>query len=58
MKRSSKKILSLSEHKDMMSMLKQLYGNEDVKDDTKVCDTNRKTRAKGVGEVVKPTSTA
>lgn len=29
----SKKVVSISEHKSMMDMLKQLYGNDEVKDD-------------------------
>jgi len=29
----SKKVVSISEHKSMMDMLKQLYGNDEVNDD-------------------------
>lgn len=53
MKRHGKKILSLSEHKSMMDMLKQLYGNDEVKDDIKDSDTKREPGAKGAREVVK-----
>ena len=36
MKRSAKKSISLSDHKNMMELMKQLYGNDEVKDDSKV----------------------
>ncbi|MCF1193153.1 hypothetical protein LRR18_16310 [Mangrovimonas sp. AS39] len=43
MKRS-KKVVSLSEHNSMMDMLKVLYGNDEVKDDST-------KKAKGAQEV-------
>jgi hypothetical protein len=51
MKRSNKKVVSLSEHKSMMEMLKVLYGNDEVKDDIKDSDTKREPGAKGTRKV-------
>jgi hypothetical protein len=53
MKINSKKILSLSEHKDMMSLLKQLYGDDEVKDDQKSTDTKREPGTKSFGQIPK-----
>lgn len=58
MKRSNKKILTLSEHKDMMSLLKELYGtNDNAKDEAEIRNTHRETRTTRSGKVAKPTST-
>ena len=53
MKRSSKKVVSLSEHKSMMEMLKVLYGNDEVKDDIKGSDSKRESGAKGTSGLAK-----
>lgn len=51
MKRIDKKIVSLRDHKNMMELMKQLYGNDEVKDDSKNIYTNRESGAKSPGEV-------
>jgi hypothetical protein len=53
MGRRVKKIVSLHDHKAMMALLKDLYGSDTVKDDQKVCDTDRAPGTKGASEVVK-----
>ena len=54
MSKCGKKVVNLKDHKNMMELLKQLYGKEEVKDDPKVCNTDRKTGTEGVSKMVKP----
>lgn len=51
MERRVKKIVNLHDHKAMMELMKDLYGNETVKDDQAVCDTDRTPGTKSAGEV-------
>lgn len=54
MKREMKRIHTLSEHQNMMDLLKQLYGKDnEIKDDSKVEDTNGEPGASSTGEMVK-----
>lgn len=53
MKRSGKKVVSLSEHKSMMETLKVLYGNDEVKDDIKGSDSKRESGTKGTSGLAK-----
>ncbi len=60
---SNKKVVSLSEHKSMMDMLKKLYGNDEVKNDSTstekttsnetFCNTQRGTRTAMASEMAK-----
>lgn len=46
-----KKTVSLRDHKEVMELMKILYGANDVKDDTKIPDTDRKPGTKSISEV-------
>ena len=48
-----KKVVNLKDHKNMMELMKKLYGNEDVKDDFKRTDTQREPGTKSACELAK-----
>ena len=47
-----RKTVSLRDRQEVLALMKILYGNDEVKDDTQISDSNRESRAKGIGEVV------
>ncbi len=51
-----KKVVSLHDHNATMELLKQLYGNYEVKDDIKNSPSKRETRAESDSEVVNVSS--
>lgn len=46
-----KKVVSLQEHEDMMSMLKFLYGNDDAKDETEIHNPDGSAGTVGTGQM-------
>jgi len=48
-----RKTVNLRDQQEVLALMKILYGNDEVKDDTQISDSNRESRAKGIGEVVK-----
>jgi len=54
--KGSKKIVSLRDHKNMMDLMKQLYGNDEVKDDNKVGSAQGICGTKSPGVVAKVSS--
>jgi hypothetical protein len=48
-----KKVFNLADRQDVLELMKQLYGENEVKDDKKVSDTQRKSGAEGISDVVK-----
>ena len=53
MSKGGKKVVNLKDHKNMMELLKQLYGNEDVKDGTKKPNSKRESGTESTSAVVK-----
>ncbi|CAK0742095.1 hypothetical protein CCP3SC1AL1_1170009 [Gammaproteobacteria bacterium] len=51
--KQSKKTASLSDSKSFKDMINHLYGNDEVKDDSKVSDTKREPGAKGASGLAK-----
>ncbi len=47
-----KKSANLRDRQEVLALMKQLYGNDEVKDDTKISDSNGESRATGIGEMV------
>lgn len=48
----AKKQINLRDNKEMLELMKILYGNDEVKDDQANRHTNREPRAKSLGKVV------
>ncbi len=53
MKQRKKKVYNLADREQVLELMKQLYGNYEVKDDVKSSDTKRESGTEGVSEVVK-----
>lgn len=49
--KGSKKSINLKDHKNMMELMKQLYGNYETTDDDQNNNTKRESGAKSVSEV-------
>ncbi len=49
--KSGKKVINLSEHKDLKDAFKHLYNNNEVKDDTAESDTKRGTGTQSTDKV-------
>jgi hypothetical protein len=47
-----RKTVNLRDQQEVLALMKILYGNNEVKDDTQISDSNRESRAKSIGEVV------
>lgn len=47
--------INLRDRQEVMALLKQLYGNDEVKDDQTISNTRGTSRTKGVSEVVERT---
>ncbi len=51
----SKKSTNLRDIQEVLALMKILYGNDEVKDDTKISDSHGKSRATRSGEVAEST---
>lgn len=51
MKKKNSKQINLRDNKEMLALMKQLYGNDEVKDDQACINTDRKPGTKVVGQV-------
>lgn len=47
-----RKTVNLRDQQEVLALMKILYGNDEVKDDTQISDSNRESRAKSTCEVV------